>query len=154
MDLVQEVKKSIKNPLKIESFYVLFVTAFVLLLLPLTILGVLAQRTFFVSARNSCAVPAEQSFSGTVDKTGDSEHNFTFKGQNCNLAAWVNGSGNADLSLWVYEPSGKIHVIDENKNKSYEFLYVSEPVTEGNYRLAVRLISGNSSNYSATVSFR
>jgi hypothetical protein len=154
MVLLRELKSSVKNPLEMKSFYVLFVTAFALLLVPLTVIGVMAQRSFFVSARNSCAVPVERSFSGKVSESNDGLHIFTLKGANCSLAAWVNGSKNVDLSLWVYEPNGKIHVVDENKNKSYEFLYVPEPVNEGDYRLTIKLKSGNTSNYKATVSLR
>ena len=154
MALYRELKESVKNPLEMKNFYVLFVTAFVLLLLPLTVIGITAQRSFFVSARNSCAVPIERSFSGAASKTSDGVHEFNIKGENCSLAAWVNGSTNADLSLWVYEPNGKIHVVDDNKNKDYEFLYVPEPVDDGLYRLAIKLKSNNPSNYTATVSFR
>ncbi len=154
MVLLRELKSSVKNPLEMRSFYILFVTAFVLLLVPLTVIGLVAQRSFFVTARNSCAIPVERSFSGTASKTTDGEHLFALKGANCNLTIWVNGSKGADISLWVYEPDGKIRVVDDNKNKSYEFLYVPTPVNEGDYRIAVRLKSGNTSNYTTTVAIR
>lgn len=152
--LLEEVESSVKNPLKFRSFYVLFVTVFVLLLIPLTIIGLLLQRNFFTHASNSCAVSVQRTFTGTVDRTKDGAHVFVFSGVNCSLTAWVNGSGNVDLTLWVYEPDGNVLVVNDNRDKSYEFLYVSGPVKEGTYRLAVRLNSGINSTYTAAVSFR
>ncbi len=154
MGLLQELNSSVKNPLKFRSFYVLFVAAFALLLLVLTTLGLMSQRNFLTEARNNCAVPAERTFTGNANQTKDGEHVFIFSGINCSLSAWVNGSGSVDLALWIYEPGGNVWVVDENKDKSYEFLYVPQPVKEGTYRLAIRLNSGGNSNYTATVSFR
>ena len=53
-----------------------------------------------------------------------------------------------------YHGRVKVTVIDKHTNKSYEFLYAPEPAQKGTYRLAVRLKSGESSNYTATISFR
>ena len=154
MDLLREVKASAKNPFSMKSFYVLFVTAFVLLLIPITIIGVIYQGNLFAQARNSCAIPVERSFTGTTSKSTAGQHSFELTGKNCTLTAWVNGKEGSDISLWVYEPDGKIHVVDENTDKSYEFIHSSQPAKEGTYRLTVRLISGNASDYTATVSFR
>ncbi len=144
MALLKEIKSSLKNPLSMRSAFVLFVSGFTLLLVPLTVLGVLSQRTFFTNAKSNCAVPAEQTFKGTTNQNTDGEHNFTFSGEGCTLTAWVNGSDNSDLALWIYEPDGNIRVVDDNKDKSYEFIFVDETVKSGDYRLAVRVLSGGS----------
>lgn len=152
--LLSEVKSSAKDPFTIKSFYVLFVTAFALLLIPLSVLAIVSQRSLYSEAKNSCAVPAERTFTGSTDKTRDGEHVFVFDGAGCQLTAWVNWTGKEDLSLWIYEPDGNIHVMDKYSDKNYELLRVSEPVKAGKFRVAVRLVSGDRSNYSATVSFR
>ena len=154
MDLLREVKSSAKNPFSIKSFYVLFITAFVFLLIPLTIIGIIYQGNLFAQARNSCAIPVERSFTGSTSESTSGQHSFEFSGKNCILTAWVNGNEGSDISLWVYEPDGKIYVVDENNDKSYEFLHSSQSAKEGTYRITVRLISGNTSDYTATVSFR
>ena len=154
IDLLNEVKTSARNPLSLKSFYVLFITAFVLLLVPLTVIGVIYQGNLFAQAKNSCAKPAERTFSGSTSENVSGQHTFTFSGSGCTLTAWVNGSEGTNISLWVYEPDNKINVIDENTDKSYEFFHSSELAKEGDYRITVRLISGESSDYTATVSFR
>ena len=154
MELLKEIKSSIKNPLTMRSGFVLFVSGFILLLIPLTIIGLLSQRTLFTNAKSNCAVPAEKTFKGSARQTTDGEHNFTFSGEGCTLTVWVNGSSNSDLSLWIYEPDGNIRVVDDNKDKSYEFVFINETMKSGDYRLAVRVLSGGSSKYTATISFR
>lgn len=154
MELFKEIKSSIKNPLSLRSSFVLFTSGFILLLIPLTVIGLLSQRSFFTNAKSNCAVPAEKTFKGTTSQTSDGEHNFTFSGENCTLTVWVDGSDNSDISLWIYEPDGNIRVVDDNKDKSYEFIFVDEAMKSGDYRLAVRILSGGSSEYTATISFR
>lgn len=154
MELLKEIKLSVKNPLSMRSGFVLFVSGFILLLIPLTVIGLLSQRTFFTNAKNNCAIPAERTFKGSTSQKTYGEHNFTFNGEGCTLTAWVDGSGNSDLSLWIYEPDGNIRVVDNNKDKSYEFIFVDETMKSGDYRLAVRILSGGSSEYTATISFR
>ena len=154
MHLLKEVKASVKNPLSIKSFYVLFITAFVLLLTPITIIGVVYQGNLFAQAINSCAEPVEREFTGTANNNSTNQHSFTFTGSGCTLTAWANGSKESDISLWIYEPNGEIQVVDENSDKSYEFFNSSEIASEGIYRITVRLVSGESSDYTATVSFR
>ena len=154
MDLLKEIKSSIKNPAALKSFYVLFVTAFVLLLVPLTVLALASQVNYLAQARNNCAVPIEKTFTGAISEGRDGEHVFVFDGSDCSLTARANSLDDKDISLWLYLPDGNIKVADKNINKSYEFLYAQEPVQKGSYRLAVRLKSGGSSNYTATISFR
>ena len=154
MDLLKEIKLSLKNPTTLKSFYVLFVTAFVLLLIPITVLALASQSNYFAQARDNCAVPIEKTFTGVISEGRDGEHVFVFDGSNCSLTARANSLDDRDISLWLYLPDGNIKVEDKNINKSYEFLYAPEPVQKGTYRLAVRLKSSDSSNYTATVSFR
>lgn len=154
MRLLEEVKTSVKNPLSVKSFYVLFITAFVLILTPLVVIGLIYQGNMFAQARNSCVKPVEREFSGTVGNNSLDQHSFTFAGSGCTLTAWANGSGESDISLWIYEPNGEIQLVDENSDKSYEFFNSAEIANEGIYRVKVRLVSGDSSDYTATVSFR
>ena len=154
MDLVKEIKSAVKNPATLKSFYVLFVTAFVLLLIPITVLALAYQGTYLAQARDSCAVPIEKTFTGVISEGRDGEHVFVFDGSNCSLTARANSLDDRDISLWLYLPDGNIEFADKNINKSYEFIYAAEPVQKGTYRLAVRLKSGESSNYTATISFR
>lgn len=154
MKLLKEIKTSVRNPLSVKSFYVLFITAFVLILTPLTVIGVIYQGNLFAQAVNSCVKPVEREFSGTTSANSAEQHSFTFSGSGCTLTAWVNGSEESDISLWIYEPNGKIQVVNDNSDKSYEFFTSAEIASEGIYRITVRLVSGESSDYTATVSFR
>ncbi|MEX0617128.1 MAG: hypothetical protein WD231_05000 [Candidatus Woykebacteria bacterium] len=154
MDLFEKVQTALKEPFSIPSFYTLFVTLFILLMLPLTVLGIYAQRGFLAQAKENCASPAERTFTGSLNPNKDSEHTFVFDGGNCRLTAWVNGEGDADVSLWIYEPDGNIRVVDEHKDKSYEFVSVASPAKKGQYRIAVRQKAATVSSYSVTVSFR
>ncbi len=154
MSILDEIRSSVKNPASIKSFYVLFVTVFFLLLIPLTVFGVLSERTLITQAQGSCALPAEKTFTGRVTPNQNGDHAFIFKGTDCSLNAWVNGDGNSDLALWIYQPDGTIRVVDDRKDKSYEFVSIPAPVKEGGYRLSVRLKSGVATSYTTTVSFR
>ena len=154
MNLLREVKSATKKPFSVKSFYIFFVAIFLVLIAPLTVLGIVHQGNMIRNANSNCAVPAEKSFSGNAGISRDGIHEFEFSGENCKFTAWVRWDGDGDLSLWVYEPTGNVHVIDGQKNKKFELFKVTDKSKAGKYRIAVKLVTGNSLNYTATVSFR
>lgn len=154
MDLLAQFKKSVKNPFNIGSFYIIFVTVFLVLIIGLVL--VLVLKVFGHQQKTTaCSHPVEKTFVDSVAKNNDIIYKVNFKGnKECFLDTWLTWNKPTSLALWVYDPSGNITTYNNTPDKSYLKTDVQEPIKKGVWKFVVKNSTQTKVLYKGSIGFR
>ena len=157
MDLLKLSKKAIRHPLHYTNFFVLFVTTFILLIVGLSVACVLGWAT--TDSRENpggCNFKQSRKFNGDVSATNNAIFQLDYKGNGtCVLSAifsWKSAKG-ID-SVWVYNPEGKIEVIEPTNGQNSVGFSEASPLTTGRYRFVIKANTTSALKYSGNISIK
>ncbi|HSX57815.1 MAG TPA: hypothetical protein VLE47_00900 [Candidatus Saccharimonadales bacterium] len=137
MDLIALFKKSVRDPLHFNSFFIIFVTLFIFLIIGISIV---ALSSNLLSSQTGCNATKTKQLSGIASKTSDTVYLLKFDGNSqCFLSGsvtWANK--NSSIKIWLYDPSGKVSIISPNPNQTYSLIYAASPVSQGTWKMVLK----------------
>ena len=157
MDLLKLSKKAIQNPLHYTNFFVLFVTSFILLIVGLSViatLGLLTREQKVDPA--SCNFKQSKKFNGDGASTNNATFQLDYKGNaTCILSALFSWKDSVNIdSVWIYNPEGKIEVIEPTDGYNSVEFSKNPPLTTGRYRFVIKANTTSALKYSGNISIQ
>lgn len=140
MDLVKEFKIAVKNPVNFKNLFIIFFNFFLILILGLSMLAIIKYFVGSPSVRTACTTPRSMAVNDSANANKDIVYNINFSGNDkCFIESWFTWADtNKDLSLWVYEPSGNVSVIDSTKDQPNLTFITKSPPAQGSWRLIIK----------------
>mgnify|MGYP001614699429 CR=1 FL=1 len=156
MDLIKELKIAITTPLNFKNLLIIFFHIFLVLIVGLSMLVLV--KFFFLgsSARTACTTPKTTSVKSSVTSVKNVVYKINFSGnEKCFMQSWFTwANDNKDLSLWVYDPSGNVSIIDSTKTQPNLNYFSNSPLIKGDWRLIVKTTSKTKVYYSGEIAIR
>jgi hypothetical protein len=155
MDLLTLSRAAIKHPLRPNNFFVLFVTTFIVLIIGFSVLYALSLLTQRRSSSQSlCDSSESEKVSGDVSSTSNEIYQLEFKGnERCFLsAAFTWKDPNDAAEVWVYNPEGKIEVVEASVNQTSTQFLKGSPIKAGLWRFVVKGKNSAAFKYSGRIS--
>jgi hypothetical protein len=155
MDLLKLLKEALRDPFKIKSTFIIFVNVFLFLIIGLTIFSVLNFLGFDLTPAGACDQKVSKEIESTVGKSKEVAYDFTFDGNsNCFFYAFVTwDKPEESINFWVYDPKGKVTVIEPTTKHTYNFINPSSPITKGDWKIVLKTDS-ESIDYTGEINFR
>jgi hypothetical protein len=142
--MLSKLRHAIKNPFDLKNFYLLFLVAVILLLVP-TIIVELASKEF-----PTCK-PSQLRFNGDLASGKGDVYQFTYSGPNsCKLMISPNDMEEDEMSLWVYKPDRSIDVVDLSTSSGDQDSVVTSG-NQGTYQLSIRNKDSSKTQYQLNV---
>ena len=154
MDLLTLSKKAIQNPLHYHNFFVLFVTTFIILVLGLSIVSLTSKLLTQVSSVTACDSAQNKKIAGRALSSDDVIYQLNYKGNSqCFLAAFLTWKEPREaITLWVYDPSGKIEVVEPSEKQTHTQFYKASPLSSGEWKFVIKAANGTQVDYSGNLS--
>lgn len=156
MDLFDLSKKAINKPLQPKNFFVLFTMLFIILVGGLSIISLLGL-TFGTSRQfSACSGGEARNISGKVTTNQDAVYQVDSNGDsNCLLSLVLNWKPTSQsASIWVYNPDGKIEIIEPSTNQATASFLKTSPLESGRWRFVVKAKDKTTLNYSGQITLR
>jgi len=129
--VLAQIRKAVNNPFDFRNFYILFIVAVVLLLIPIIIIS-------FVARSSMICKPYRVDLKGDLSSGERKIHEFNYSGSNsCKVAILPKLSSGRALSLWIYKPNNDIEVIDISNSKNNSEL-ITTGSSNGRYRVSIQ----------------
>lgn len=143
--MLSKLRIAIKNPFDLRNFYLLFLVAVVLLLIPTIIIGLISKDSV------QCK-PFQLRFHGDLGSGKGKVYQFSYSGPNsCKLTISPNNIASEEMSLWIYKPDKSIEVVDLSTLDGNGGSVITKG-TNGTYKLSVRNKNSSSTEYQLIVS--
>lgn len=156
MDLVALSKKAIQNPFNFRNVFVLFITGFLVLIVGLSLISILGKLAGQVNPETACNSSLNKEISGQAYSSNDVVYRLDYRGNSqCFLSAfltWKNPKG--AVSLWVYDPDGKVEVIKPLSKQTYAQFYKASPLPIGEWKFVIKAVEAAEVTYFGNLSVR
>lgn len=155
MDLLKLLKEALRNPLKIKSTFIIFVNVFFVLIIGLTMFSVLHFLGFDLTPAGACDQQKSKNLDSKVGKSKEISYDFTFSGNSkCFFYAFVTWDDPKDsISFWIYDPKGKVSVVEPSYKNTHNFIYTSSPIKQGTWKIVLKTDS-KAVDYTGQISLR
>jgi hypothetical protein len=139
MDLLKLTKRAVENPLHVNNFFVLFVTSFIILIIGLTLISFFGMVLPGRGASN-CDTQSSKKVAGKISTSTNEVFQLDFKGNtSCLISARFDWKDSKNVAkIWVYDPEGRIEVIEPILNQTTAHYTAISPVKPGVWRLVVK----------------
>ncbi|HEX7456330.1 MAG TPA: hypothetical protein VF303_02595 [Candidatus Nanoarchaeia archaeon] len=143
--MLSQMRNAINNPFDLRNFYVLFVVAVILLLVPIIVISIISRASLMCK-------PAQLRFAGDLASGEGKVYEFIYNGSNsCNLQISPKAASNEEVSLWIYKPDKSIEVVDLSTMTSSGSVIKAEG-EKGTYRISLRNKNSSKTQYQLRVS--
>jgi len=155
MDLLKLLREALKDPFKIKSTFIIFVNLFFFLIIGLTMFSVLHFLGFDLTPAGACTQQKSREIDATVGKSKEISYDFSYSGNSyCFFTAFVTWDNPKDaITFWIYDPKGKVSVVEPSFKQTHNFIYTPSPLMEGDWKLVLKTDS-DKVDYTGEINFR
>ncbi len=156
MDLLFLSKKAIHNPLHFKNFFVLFITTFIILTVGLSLIAIFGKFFNPFDSSTACDFTQSKKVSGQAQTADDVVYQLNYTGNSqCFLSAFLTWKKPEEaISLWVYDPTGKVEVVKPDGKQTHTQFYQASPLSVGDWKFVIRAVKGEEIDYSGNFSIK